>query len=288
MMAPVFVTGATGNVGAQVVRELQGRGVPVRAFVRDPDQAAQKLGGGVDLAVGDFADTASVRRALAGVERAFLTSADGPQKVEQETAVIDAAAAAGVQRIVKGSTILAEAGSPLPPFDWHGRIEEHLRRSAVPFVILQASFYMTNLLMSAAQIQTQGQLFAPAGAGKIAMIDPRDVAAVAAVALTTDGHEGRTYVLTGPEAITYQQVAAHLSAATGRRIEFVDVPDEALRQGLVAAGMPDWLVQHLVALFPLLRQGAAAPTTDTVRALTGRAPRTFAEFARDHAALFQA
>jgi uncharacterized protein YbjT (DUF2867 family) len=282
-----LVTGATGNVGSQVVRELRGRGVAVRAFVRDPDRAVRQLGGGADLAVGGFSDAASVRRALEGVDAVFLSSGDGLQKVEHETAVIDAAAAAGVQRIVKASTIRAEVGSPLPPFDWHGQIEQHLRRSAVPAVVLQASFYMTNLLMSADQIREHGRLFAPAAEGKIAMIDPRDVAAVAAVALTTAGHAGRTYVLTGPEALTYSQIAAHLSAATGRPIEFVDVPDAALRQGLVAAGMPDWLVEHLLALFGIIRQDALAETTDTVHALTGRSPRTFAEFARDHAGLFR-
>jgi uncharacterized protein YbjT (DUF2867 family) len=287
-MTTVLVTGAAGNVGAQVVRELRGRGVAVRAFVRDPDRAAQKLGGGVDYAVGDFADTASVRRALEGVDVVFLTSGDGLQKVEHETAVIDAAAAAGVQRIVKGSTIRAEAGSPLAPFDWHGQIEQHLRRSAVPAVILQANFYMTNVLMSAEQIREHGKLFAPADEGKISMIDPRDVAAVAAVVLTADGHAGQTYVLTGPEAITYYQIAEHLSAASGRPIAFADIPDEALRQGLVAAGMPDWLVAHLTGLFGIIRQGALEQTTDTVRTLTRRAPRTFAHFARDHAGLFRA
>ena len=111
---------------------------------------------------------------------------------------------------------------------------------------------------------------------------------MAAVELTTDGHGRQTYVLTGPEPITYDEIARHLSEATGRTIEFVDVPDEAGRQGLVAAGMPDWLVEHVIAVFGLIRSGALEETTDTVHALTGRAPRSFAEFARDHAGLFGA
>jgi hypothetical protein len=184
----ILVTGATGNVGSEVVRLLRERGAPVRAFVRDTAKAAEKLGDDVELAVGDFSDAASVQRALLGVDGVFLSSADSPQKVGYETGVIDAAAAAGVRRIVKASTIRAEIGSPLPPFDWHGRIEQHLWRSGIPAVCLQSSFYMTNLLASAEQIRHDGKLFAPAGSGRISMIDPRDSAAVAAVALTADGH----------------------------------------------------------------------------------------------------
>lgn len=285
--AMILVTGATGNVGSQVARELVERGASVRAFVRNPEKARELLRDTMEIVEGDFADAASVRRALRGADSVFLSSADGPQKVAHETAVIDAAAETGVRRIVKCSTMGAEVGSPLPPFDWHGRIEEHLRQSRVPAVILRSGFYMTNLVAAAEQIRQEGKLFAPAGEGRIAMIDPRDAAAVAAVALTTDGHEGRTHVLTGPEAITYGRIAEELSGATGVPVDFVDVPDEVARHGLVAAGMPDWLVEHLVALFPLIRQGTFEETTETVRAVTGREPRTFGQFARDYAHAFE-
>ncbi len=286
-MTKVLVTGATGNVGSQVVQELRGRGVSIRAFVRNPDRAAEKLGEGIELAVGDFSDTASLHRALEGVDHLFLTSADSPQKVEHETAVIDAAAAAGVWRIVKLSTLGAKGGSPLPPFDWHGHIEQHLWRSEVPAVVLRSTFFMSNLFASAEAIRHTGKLFAPADGAKIAMIDPRDVAAVVAVVLTTDGYEGQTYKLTGPEAITYEHIAEELSAATGRPIEFVDVPDEAARQGFVEAGMPDWLVEHLIGMFGIISQAELEQTTDSVRNLTGCEPRTFSQFAREHAVLFQ-
>ena len=288
MVTKVLVTGATGNVGSRVVQELRGRGVSIRAFVRDPYRAAEKLGDSIELTSGDFSDTESLRRTLEGVDHLFLTSADGPQKVEHESAVIDVAAAAGVSRIAKLSTLGAKVGSPLPPFDWHGRIEEHLRRSKVPAVILRSTFFMSNLLGSADAIRQTGKLFAPADEAKIAMIDRWDVAAVAAVVLTTEGHEGATYELTGPEAITYGRIAEELSAVAGRSIGFVDVPDEAARQGFVEAGMPDWLVEHLIGVFRIIRQGALEQTSDTVRSLTGREPRPFAEFAREHAGLFQA
>lgn len=287
-MATILVTGATGNVGSQAVRELRARGAPVRAFVRDPARAAAMLGDSVELAVGDFEDATSVRRALVGVSDVLLSSTNNPRQVEHETGVIDAAGAAGVRRIVKLSTIGAEVGAALPAFDWHGRIEQQLRRSGVPAVILQSNFYMTNLLASAEMVKQTGRLFAPAAGGTVAMIDPRDVAAVAAVILTTEGHEGQTYTLTGPEAISHARVAADLSAATGRPIAYVDVPEEAARQRLVEAGMPDWLVRQITGVYALIRQGALAGTTGTVRAMSGREPRDFAAFARDHAALFGA
>jgi len=214
-----------------------------------------------------------------------LSSANGPQQVEHESAIIDAAAAS-VRCIVKISTIGAEIGSPVPGCDWHACIEEHLRKSGVPAIILRSNFFMTNLLMAAGQIRSQGRVFAPADEGRIAMIDPPDVGRVAAGVLIGEEHDGRIYVLSGPEALTYAQVAAALSTATNRAVEFVNVPEAAARQGLVQAGMPAWLVEQVVRVFELIRQGALAETTGMVRALTGRNPLRFAEWAREHAASF--
>ena len=285
-MTTVLVTGATGTVGSRVAGELRARGARARAFVRDARRGAEIAGDGVELAVGDFADASSLRRALDGVDAVFLACANHPRQVEYETAAIDAAAAAGVRLLVKLSTIGAEDGSPLEFWDAHGRVEQHLRRSGVPHVVLRASFFMSNLLAAAESIRRQGTLFAPAAGARVGMVDPRDVAAVAAVALTSAGHEGRTYVLTGPESLTYERVAEELSAALGWRVEFLNVPDEAARQGLLGAGMPQWLADNLVRLFGALRAGAADRTTDVVRVLTGREPRSLGEFARDHAAFF--
>jgi uncharacterized protein YbjT (DUF2867 family) len=273
----VLVTGATGNVGSAVVAELRRRGVAVRAFVRHPVDA---FGGDVDLAIGDFEDPASIRAALAGVDRVFLSSADGPRKVEHEVAVIDASA--HVELVVKASTIGARAGAPLPPFDWNGCSEEHLRRSGIPAVVLRSGFYMTNLLAVAEPVRAQRVLPAPAGDGRIAMIDPRDVGAVAAAVLAGSGHDGRTYELTGPDAVSYGDVAAELSHATGTHVEYVDVPPRAARERLVASGMPDWLIVHLDGVFAKIRAGELAATTDSVALLTGRAPRTIADFVTDH------
>lgn len=279
-MATVLVTGAAGKVGSRVVTELSERGIPVRAFVRDPDRAAAVLGGETELAHGDFAEPASVRRALDGIERMFLLCANDPRQVVYGTKVIDAAAAAGVRQVVMLSTIGAMAGSPTVFLDQHGRIEQHLRGSGIPAVVLRSSHMMSNILGSAATIQQAGRFFLPAGDARIAMVDPRDVAAAAAAVLVTAEHDGSTYVLTGPEAITYNEVARRLSSALGRPIEYVDVPDEAAAAGMTQGGLPQWLAEQVVAVFGALRGGLNVSTTSSVRELTGREPRTFEEFAR--------
>ncbi|HEX2063758.1 MAG TPA: NmrA family NAD(P)-binding protein [Acidimicrobiales bacterium] len=199
---------------------------------------------------------------------------------------IDAAARAGVQRLVKLSALGAEPGSPLAFWDAHGRIEGLLERAGIPAVVLRPTFYMSNLLASAEAVRSTRRLFLPAGDAKVAMIDPRDVAAAAAAALMGAGEGGRRFHLTGPEAVTFSSVADELSDAVGYPVELVDVPDDAARAAMVEAGMPEWAAANLVTLFGFLRQGAQASTTEDFGRLTGRQPRTVGQFARDHAQLF--
>jgi uncharacterized protein YbjT (DUF2867 family) len=280
-MNTILITGAAGNIGSAVIGELQARAEPVRAFVRDPARADAVLGDGVERAVGDFADPASIRAALDGVDRVMLCSPNHPEQAKYETNVIDAAVDAGVRRVVKIGANGAQIGSPLEFWDAHGRIERHLRESGLPSVVLHPSSYTSNLLAAAESIRHMDRLFAPAGEAKVTLIDPRDVAAVAAVTLVEDGHDGRTYTLTGPEAVTYHEAAVQLSAAIGRQVTYVNVPDAAARDAMLQAGLLEWLADQLVILWAQLRRGAASTTTDVVRVLTGREPRAVAEFARD-------
>jgi uncharacterized protein YbjT (DUF2867 family) len=222
---------------------------------------------------------------MAGVDRVFLASPNALTQVEHEMMVIDAAVSSGVRRIVKLTTPTARIGAPVAFWDWQGRIEDHLLRAPTPSVLLQSSFFMTNLLAAAPQITREATIAAPAGDARISMIDPRDVASVAAIALTDASVPPRVH-LTGPEAITYHRVAAALSRMTGRRTGYVEVSDAEAREELRISGLPDWFADPLVALYGMLRRGAAEQVTDSVRAITGRAPRSIEEFLRDHSAAF--
>ena len=282
----ILVTGATGTTGSEVVRALTARAGRVRVFVRDAEKARRKLGLSAELAIGDFADPRTLRAALEGTDALFLSCADDPRRVGWETAAIDAAAAAGVRRIVKLSTAAAAQGSPVAFWDWHGQVEQHLRSSGADWTILRPTYYMSNLLAAAPQVSAEGRLYAPAGTARIAMIDPRDVGVFAAAVLSSAGHEGQTYLLTGPAAITYAQVAAGLSEVTGSRVEFVDIPDDAAQQAMIRDGMPGFVAEQIIKTFAQLRQGVGAQVTPAVETLTGSAPRDFASFARAHARLF--
>lgn len=153
--------------------------------------------------------------------------------------------------------------------------------------MLQPTTYMGMVLASADSIRDAGAIFAPAADAKLAWTDPRDVAAVAAAALTQDGHDGRTHVVTGPALLGFAEVAAEVSAVAGRPVAYVPVPDDAARAAMIQAGLPEWVAGNLVTLFQQLRGGAAALTTGTVHALTGRDPRTLSEFLGEHAQAFR-
>jgi uncharacterized protein YbjT (DUF2867 family) len=278
----ILVTGATGNVGGHVVRALSERGVAVRAYVRDADRAAGILGPEVELATG------SLNHAMAGVDRVFLACGNSPGQVAFECAAVDAAAAAGVSLVVKLSGPDAAVDSPLIFERWHGEIERHLAASGLPRVLLRPRTYMTNLLAYAGAVAETGMLFAPAGSAAISFVDTGDVGEAAAVCLTGDGHQGRTYTLTGPEAITFQRIAVELGAATGRTITYVSVGDEDARQAMASGGVPPMVADAIVAIFADQRTGSMAGTTDTLRKLIRREPRGIADFARDHAGMFRA
>lgn len=284
----ILITGATGHVGSHAALQLRDSGVPVRALVRDAEKARRMLGGEVDLARGDFEDRESLRHAMKGVDAVLLSSGTHTNQAEHEIAVIDAAVEADVERLVKISTVGAEPGSVCAFLDRHGRSEEYLQSSDIRWVIVRGgAFYMTNLLFFADQVHGQHKIFAPAGKARIAMIDPLDVASAAVVPLTTEGHDHQTYTLTGPAAITFDDVAQELSRLLERQIDFIPVTDEQAVQGMTAAGIPADIAEPFVTLFRLHREGLNSSTTDTVRSLTGRDARSFANFAGEHVAAFR-
>jgi uncharacterized protein YbjT (DUF2867 family) len=284
-MSTILLTGATGTIGSALV-PLLARGVAVRALARNPERAQHLTAAGVDVRRWDSGDPTSLSAAMAGVDAVFLACGNVPEQVGTECAVIDAAAAAGVSRIVKLSARGADPTARVAFWRWHATIEEHLHASGVPAVVLRPGFLMTNLLAAADQVRHQRMIFAPAGQARIAMIHPADVAAVAARVLTRSGHDGRAYVLTGPGAIGYSDVAAALSRSIGTPVDYVNVPAPAALSAMTDAGVPAFAAEQIVTVFEALRSGAQTDITDTVPMLTGRAARPITAFADEYAAAF--
>jgi uncharacterized protein YbjT (DUF2867 family) len=285
----ILVTGGSGNVGTELVRILMARGIPFRAMVRSPD-AAQKMAprAGVEVVAGDFNDPATIERALTGINRAFLLTPSSEQAEAQQSTFVEAARRAGVQHIVKLSQLAAAEDSPVRFLRYHAAIERAIRTSGLRYTFMRPNLFMQGFLGFRHSIIAEGKFFAAAGDAEISAIDVRDIAAVAAAALTGEGHVGRTYDLTGPEALTHREMAERLSAALGRRVEFVDVPPDVMRGALIGVGLPVWQAEGLVEDYAHYRRGEASAVTSGVRDGAGTAPRTFADFARDHAPAFSA
>src|SRR5215211_3098346 len=220
----ILITGATGTTGREVVEALRRLGAKgVRALVRDPARADFIREAGFETIAGDFGRPETLDAALEGVERALLLTPPTPDTVGQHHDFIAAAAGAGVRYVVKLSAFAADADAPEGFGRWHGQSENLLKTSGLKWTMLRPNFFMQNLLGQARQIAATGNIFQPVGDARASFIDTRDIAAVAARALTEDGHEGQTYTLTGPEALSYHDVAAKLSRATGREIKYVPV-----------------------------------------------------------------
>lgn len=282
----LLVIGATGTVGRHLMRALRAAGHAPRVLAHRlaTSEAARTLGG-VPMA-GDLNDRASLTRVFDGVERVFLLSPPDAREVALQTHAIEAAAAAGVRLLVKLSVTGADPASDNVLQRDHGEIEARALALGLPSVFLRPTHFMQNLLASAASVAAEGRLYAPP-AGPLPLVHAADVAAVAARALLDDGHAGRAYEITGGEAHTYADVASTLAAALGRPVEHVELPADVVRGAMVGRGMPPWLADSLLDLYARSLRGEGTAPTPVVRAVTGRAPTTLAEFAREHAAAFR-
>ena len=275
----ILVTGATGLNGAELVRRLSAKGIPSRALVRNLTKA-QPLASlpHVEVVEGDMAHPDSLAAALRGVERAMLISSSDPTMVEVQSSFIDAARKAGVKHIVKLSGIIPELDSPFRFARMHAEMA---------YTHLRAGEFMPSYFRQVPSIVARGVMALPMGEARIASIDIGDIAEVAIAVLTTSGHEGKTYPLTGPEALSMAEVAEKLSAATGKTIRYVDAPPEEARQARLAAGLPPYLAEGLDELFAERRKGKESRVWPTIQEVFGRKPTSFDEFASRNAAIFR-
>lgn len=283
----ILITGATGTNGTELIKLLASRGVSVRAMVRSKDSAGKIAGlASVELAIGNFDDPVTLDQSLQGVERAFLLTNSTERAEAQQRAFVEAARRAGLRHVVKLSQFAADERSPVRFLRYHAAIERAIVESGMAYTFLRPNLYMQGLLGFAQSIKSTGQLFAAAADARVSVVDVRDNAAVAAAALTEPGHEGRTYTLTGPQALTHAEMAAAISEAVGRTVTFVDIPPEAMRGALLGLGMPPWQADGLIEDYAHYRRGEAAAVMSGVRDATGRPPRPFSAFARDYAPAF--
>ncbi|MFI0941792.1 NAD(P)H-binding protein [Streptomyces sp. NPDC021020] len=282
----LLVTGATGNIGRELVRQLDAAGDAPRVLVRDAGRAAG-LPARAERVVGDFTDPPGLAAAFAGVERAFLLT-PGISTATTANAVA-AARAAGVRHLVLLSSTNV-LGDPMPAMGrWHHAREEIVRRSGIPATILRPVGFMTNALDWLPTIRAGRYVLDPVGPGRMTLIDPADIAAVAAHVLTTDGHAGRAYALTGAEPLTVAEQAAMLSAAAGTTLTTrpVATPEEAVAARF-PNGAPPALAEAIVEGFRLMRADTEGFRTDTVERLLGRPPAGFADWCARHSDVFRA
>lgn len=286
----VLVTGATSGIGSELVRLLADAGEPVRALCRRQQQVDAFRSAGVDAMLGDLDDPASLPAALVGVDRLFLLTAPLRTQQAHGRAAVQAATAAGTRRVVHLSTADANPRSVIPWASAPAHTDALLKASGLDWTLLKPTAFMQNLLQSAPTIR-RGLLLQTSGEGATGWIDTLDIAAVAARVLVEPGHDGREYVLTGPELPSVPDIATQLTAVTGRRVRYLHLPSGLFYGLLRATGNDAWTARGLVHQFvDVLRKGHdnGHVHTDTVRLLTRQEPRTFHHFAERHLATFTA
>ena len=278
----ILVTTA-GKVGAEATRLLAEREVPVRVLVRDREKAKALADAGAEIAVGDLDVPASLDAAMAGVTAVILVS---PAVPAQELNVIASAARAGVGHIVK-ATSKASADSPIARRRGQAEIEAGLAASGLPHTLLRSNAYMQNVLMLAPAIAATSGFGSAAGKGRAGMVDTRDVAAVAAeIATAPAPHAGKTYWLSGPEAISNYDVAAVLSELLGRTVSYTELSFDENRDAMIRAGVPAAIAEMNAQAFSMTADGDAEWVSDDVPSLVGRPARSFRQFAADYADAF--
>ncbi|MEA2449667.1 MAG: hypothetical protein QOG63_1599 [Thermoleophilaceae bacterium] len=282
-MGLIGVTGASGGVGSRTAARLAARGADQRLIVRDASRAPSLDRAGVATARGGYGDGDGMRRALEGVETLFLIpAAEDEHRVDQHVAAIDAAVAAGVQRIVYLSFLNASPDATFTFVRDHFATEELVEATGLPHAFLRMSLYLDFVPMMRSE---DGVIRGPANGGRVAPVTRDDIADVAATVLSSFGdHEGRTLDLTGPEALTLQEIADELSRASGEEVRFEDETIEAARASRAGSGAPAWMVEGWITTYVAIARGELDRVSEDVQRVTGHPPTGVREYLEANAA----
>jgi uncharacterized protein YbjT (DUF2867 family) len=285
----ILVTGASGLNGSAILREFARQGAPVRALVRARDKAAALIGlPTVEIVEGDMSKPGTLVAALDGVERALLISSANPQMLETQRSFIDACKRAGVEHVVKFSG--AESGFDPSKFRFthmHEESEDYLEQSGLAWTHLRPSQFMQVYLREAPTIIGKGALFLPLAEVTLAPVDVADIAKVAVALLRSDGHEGKSYAMTGPEALRMADIAEHISRAIGKPVRYVAISPEERRETLLAAGASSYFADALYEQATERLRNPNAQIHLETHAAFGIKPTTFGEFANRNASAFR-
>ncbi len=283
MAATIFITGSTGNIGRHLVKLFSQGGVHVKAAVRSKAKVASLNLPNVEWVEADFEKPATFDAALKGIDKIFVLSPFLPTLAEMSNDLVDRAKKAGVTHIVRLSATGANPRGNITLAQWQGNAEKHIQESGLAWTMLRPTFFMENILNNfSASIKTQGKFHVSHGAGRVPYIAARDIAGVAFEVLTGKGHEGKTYELTGPQSLSDHDIAGTLSKVAGKKVEYVDVPEDAARQSMLGMGLPQWMVDSLTELNNIVKQGWTANVATTLEDITGKDATTFEQWAMEH------
>lgn len=277
----VLVTGATGKIGSLLVPKLKAAGADVRALVRSTDKGQKAKQEGADIVLGDFDQPETLKGAMQGVDTLVLITPPGPEADRQSQACIEAAKEAGVKNVVRISAIIPDERRPTDNTRQHAETDEILKASGLSFTILRPHAFMQNIFASAGTIAQDGKMYWGMGDGKMGMIDVRDIADVAAKVVMEEGHDGIIYDLTGPESISFHDVARELSEALDREISYLPVPPEAVESSMKQLGAGDWMSKLMRDYSEAYASGWGDFVTEDVEKVLGRKPRSIREFIRE-------
>ena len=274
----ILVTGATGRIGGSAAKALVNAEIPFRVFVRDAEKFALSDNANVDVVVGDMQNTDDIRRAVDGVDKALLVSANGEQQASMEMSFAREAAAAGVSHIIKISSMEAAPDAVATFPQLHFEIETFIKTLNIDWTMVRPNFFMQNMLLFAGCIKNANLFALPLGAAKTGMLDAADVGEYCAALLQQSGHEGQTYEVTGSELLDFHEVALRMSAVVGKEIRYIDQDPEEFRKVLGQFIQSQWHLDGVCGLFAEIADHSLEKITTTMADTLGREPVSLEDF----------